>query len=93
MGGHSALARISRASGISVVMGSGCYVAHSYVSSSEVDADAVAGELVRDITNGVDRKGIRSDEVGGSVCSRMLQEREVMVLRGACRALRHTMAP
>ncbi len=59
-----ALARISRATGLHIVMGAGYYVEESLPPGATMDEDAIARDIVRDITEGVDGTGIRAGVIG-----------------------------
>ena len=88
------LARISRATGVNVVMGSSFYVdvAHpAYIN--EASEDEIAQQIVRDVTEGVDGTGIRSGVIGEVGCSWPLTDNERKVLRASAKAQRLTGAP
>ena len=89
-----ALASISRATGLNVIMGSGYYTAPSHSSeiSSKSEED-IAEEIVRDITVGVGDSGIRAGIIGEIGGSWPLQDSERKVMRAATRAQRLTGAP
>jgi len=89
-----ALARISRATGLNIIMGSGYYQAASH--GPEMDAkteDEITEEIVRDITVGVGNTGIRSGIIGEVGCSWPLTDNERKSLRASARAQRLTGAP
>ena len=88
------LARIARATGLNVIMGSGYYV-HEYQPASIVEKseDEIVEEIVSDITEGVGNTGIRSGVIGEVGCSWPLDENERKSLRAAARAQRLTGAP
>ncbi|HJO81091.1 MAG: aryldialkylphosphatase [Acidobacteria bacterium] len=88
------LARISRATGVNVVMGAAFYVdaAHpEYVATSSVDE--LAGGIIRDVTEGVDGTGIRSGIIGEVGCSWPLTPGERKVVAASAKAQRATGAP
>ena len=88
------LARISRATGVNVIMGSSYYVAASHPPDmARRDEEEIAGQIVRDITEGVDGTGIRSGVIGEVGCSWPLEGSERMVLRASARAQKLTGAP
>jgi phosphotriesterase-related protein len=90
----AALARIARGTGLHVVMGSGYYVAASHPPDmGRRSVDALARELVGDLTVGVDGTGIRSGLIGEIGCSWPWTEDEKKVLRAAVAAQRDTGAP
>jgi len=83
----AALARISRATGLNVIMGSGYYLAVSH--GPEMDAkteEEITDEIVRDIMVGVGNSGIRSGIIGEIGCSWPLADNERKSLRAAARA-------
>lgn len=80
----AALARISRASGLHIVMGSGYYVSGTHpIDMDSRTVDDIAQEIIHDIEKGVDDSGIRAGLVGEIGCSWPLRENERKVLRGA----------
>ncbi len=86
-----ALARISRATGLHIVMGAGYYVEESLPPGSNMNEDDIAREIVRDITEGVDGTGIRAGligEIGIKVWP--LSEGEKTFLRAAALAQKET---
>lgn len=83
----AALARISRATGLNVIMGSGYYLAVSH--GPEMDAkteEEITDEIVRDIMVGAGDSGIRSGIIGEIGCSWPLADNERKSLRAAARA-------
>jgi phosphotriesterase-related protein len=87
----AALARISRATGLNVLMGSGYYLAVSH--SPEMDAvseDEIVENIVLDIMEGVGTTGIRSGLIGEIGCSWPLFPNERKSLRAAGRAQKLT---
>jgi len=86
-----ALARISRVTGLNVVMGSGYYVAPSlspeFAAKPEVE---ITDEIVQDITVGVGGSGIRSGLIGEIGCTWPLHVNEDKVLRAAAKAQQKT---
>ncbi len=87
-----ALARISRATGLQVVMGAGYYAdgpgTREHVAS--VSEDTLAEEIVADFTRGVDDTGIRSGIIGELGCSWPLKPNEAKGLRAGAMAQRLT---
>ena len=86
------LARIARATGLNVVMGSGYYVEGSYSKESmeaKTDND-IAEEIVKDMTVGVDDSGIRSGVIGELGCTWPLKDNERKVLRAGAYAQKRT---
>ena len=78
-----ALAAIARATGINVVMGAGYYVdaVHPAELSEKTEAE-IAGEIVADITTGVDGTGVRAGIIGEIGCTWPLTDSERKVLMG-----------
>ncbi|MCH8206729.1 MAG: hypothetical protein IH956_06960 [Chloroflexi bacterium] len=88
------LARISRATGVNIVMGASYYVAVSHRSDMDaLSEDAIAEQIVRDVTEGVDGTGISSGVIGEVGCTYPLTDNERKVLRASGRAQRLTGAP
>ncbi|MEU3962720.1 aryldialkylphosphatase [Streptomyces buecherae] len=89
------LLRLSRASGLHVVMGGGWYTPTFHpVDMAERGVDALADTIVRDIAVGVGETGIRSGvigEVGAETAP--LTENELKSVRASGRASRVTGAP
>lgn len=85
------LARISRATGLNVVMGSGYYVGEAqgpdYDRKTE---EEIAEEIIADIQVGVGDTGIRAGIIGEIGCSYPLHDREKKCLRAVVRAQQHT---
>ena len=89
-----ALARVSRATSLNIIMGSGYYMEASHPPDmSEKTEGEIAEEIVRDITVGVHDSGIRAGIIGEIGCSWPLQENEKKVLRATARAQQITGAP
>ncbi len=81
------LARVSRATGVHVVMGAGYYVGGSHPPElADRPVDDLVEEMVRDITVGVDDTGIRAGILGEIGCSYPLMETEVKVLEAVAEA-------
>jgi phosphotriesterase-related protein len=60
-----ALARVARAIGLSIIMGSGYYVAAAHPPDMDArTADDVAREIVTDLTVGVGDTGVRAGFIG-----------------------------
>lgn len=89
-----ALARISRTTGINIVMGSGYYVAISHPEDmDDKSVEEIEDEIVRDITVGVGTTGIKAGIIGELGCSWPLTANERKVLVAGARAQRRTGAP
>jgi len=88
------LARIARATGLNIIMGSGYYIGRSHPQDmdSRTEED-IALEIVKDITVGVGDTGIRSGIIGEIGCSAPLTNNERKVLRACAMAQRRTGAP
>jgi len=83
-----ALARIARATGLNVVMGSG-YYADSPKTSDRVSGmgeEAIAEEIVGDFTRGVDGTRVRAGIIGELGCSWPLRPNEAKGLRAGALA-------
>jgi phosphotriesterase-related protein len=89
-----ALARISEAAGVHVVMGAGYYVHGSHPPWVEDAPDrAITLAIVDDLVAGVGETRIRAGMIGEIGCSWPMTSRERRVLRAAGRAQRETGAP
>ncbi len=89
-----ALLRISRATGLNVVMGSGYYVdqTHSeWVRKAEVDE--LARSIIKDVDEGANGSSIRAGIIGEIGCSWPWTDSEKKVLEAAVMAQRETGAP
>ena len=90
-----AVARVSYATGLNVVMGTGWYM--KLYHSDDVDRKTVedmSDEIVRDITVGVENTGIRSGIIGEvGIEGAPITENEVKSIRASGRASRATGAP
>lgn len=87
-----ALQRISRATGLNVVMGTGYYLEPAHpVHVRGMSIDAVAEEIERDVRDGV--AGVRSGIIGEIGVSKDFTSEEEKVLRGAARAQARTGVP
>ncbi len=90
----AALARISRETGLHIVMGSSYYVAPSHPTDMDGRTeDGIVEQIVREVTVGVEDTGIRSGIIGEVGCSWPLTDNERKVLRASARAQRITGAP
>lgn len=89
-----ALARIARATGLNVVMGSGYYVDASHPPDMDgVSVDDLAREMIADVTTGVGDTGVRAGLLGEIGTTYPWTENERKVLRAAIAAQRATGAP
>ena len=88
------LARISRHTGVNIVMGASFYVDEAHpVNMDEISEDEIFEKIVEDITEGVDGTGIKSGIIGEVGCSWPLTDNELKVLRASGRAQLATGAP
>jgi phosphotriesterase-related protein len=88
------LKRISLATGLNIIMGSGYYIGASHPPELDMmTEDEIAEIIVRDITVGVGDTGVKAGIIGEIGCSRPLQEGEKKVLRASAIAQRKTGAP
>ena len=89
-----ALARISRATDLNVVMGAGWYVDQTHPKDMELRTEAeLATQMVKELTEGGGDTGVRAGIIGEIGCSWPLAENERKVLRAAAAAQRETGAP
>ena len=89
-----ALARISRASGVNIVMGASHYVAAAHPADMDSRSeDDLVQQIVQDVTVGADGTGIKAGVIGEVGCSWPLADNERKVLRASARAQRLTGAP
>jgi len=89
-----ALARVSRATGLNVITGSGYYVPRSYPADmdSKTEED-ICHEIVHEVTVGVGDTDIRAGIIGEIGCEWPLSDNERKVLRAAAAAQQGTGAP
>jgi phosphotriesterase-related protein len=89
-----ALARISRATGLNVIMGAGYFLARCHPPDmSAKTEEEITEEIVRDVTVGVDNTGIRAGIIGEIGGSWPLQDNERKSMHAAARAQQLTGAP
>jgi len=89
-----ALARISRATGLNIVMGAGYYVAAAHPTDmNERSEDSLVREIVADVTVGVGDTGVRAGLIGEIGNTWPWTENEKKVVRAAVEAQRQTGAP
>jgi phosphotriesterase-related protein len=87
-----ALQRISRATGLQVVMGTGYYLHPAHPPHvREMSLEAITEEITRDVVDGVD--GVRAGIIGEIGISKDFTSEEEKVLRGAARAQHATAVP
>jgi phosphotriesterase-related protein len=88
------LRKVAIGTGLNIVMGASYYLASAHPADMESKSeDDIVAEIVRDITEGVGRSGIRSGVIGEVGCSWPLTAGERKVLRASGRAQRKTGAP
>jgi phosphotriesterase-related protein len=86
-----ALARVARATGLNIIMGSGYYVDAAHPPSMDArTVDDVARELVTDLTVGVDGSGVRAGFIGEIGTTWPWTDNEKKVVRAAVAAQRET---
>ena len=89
-----ALQTIAEATGVHIIMGSGYYIGRSHPRDlHERTVDAIAEEIVRDLTVGVGDTGVRAGLIGEIGTSFKIRDTEKKVLQAAARAHRRTGAP
>lgn len=89
-----ALTRISRATGLNIIMGSGYYVEEAQPAGMRLTEETVAEEIVRDITVGVGNTGIRAGMIGEiGIVGWPMTDGEKRSLRSAAHAQKQTGAP
>lgn len=85
------LARVARATGLNIIMGSGYYVGQSHPKDMDNKSEEeIAQEIIQDILVGVGDTGIRSGIIGEIGCSMPLAQNEQKVLRACAIAQRRT---
>jgi phosphotriesterase-related protein len=85
------LARISRLSGVQIVMGSGHYLAVTHPADvKDRSEESISGEIVADIFEGVGSTGIRAGFIGEIGCSYPLHDDERKCLRAGVAAQKAT---
>lgn len=88
------LLRISRATGVNVIMGASFYVDAAHPPGMDTRTEEeIAEQIVRDVTEGVSDTGIRAGLIGEVGCSWPLSDNERKVLRASAQAQRITGAP
>ena len=88
------LARVSRATGLHVIMGASYYVPFSHPPDMDTKPeDEIAEQIIRDITVGVGETGVRSGVIGEIGCWWPLTDNVRKVLRASAHAQVQTGAP
>ena len=86
-----ALARLSRESGVHIMVGCGFYVAETHPAElSTLSIDEIAAIIVRDLTEGVDGTDILAGFIGEVGCTWPLHDEEKRVLRASAQAQAET---
>jgi len=86
-----ALARVARATGLNIIMGSGYYVDAAHPPGMDRrTVDDIAAELVADLTVGVDGTGVRAGFIGEIGTTWPWTDNEKKVVRAAVAAQRET---
>ena len=88
-----ALARISRATGLNIIMGSGYYVRQIGAAGTMPTEEMVTEEIVRDITVGVGDTGIKAGVIGEIGTEWPMEEIDKIAVRAAAHAQKETGAP
>jgi phosphotriesterase-related protein len=89
---HRALQRISRATGLHVIMGTGYYLHPAHPPHvKQMSLEAIAEEIEQDVVEGID--GVRAGIIGEIGISKDFTAEEEKVLRGAARAQKATGVP
>ena len=80
----SALARLSRASGVNIVMGCGHYIAGAHPEKiTSLSEKELAAEMIADLTEGVNGTGIKAGVIGEIGTSASISAEEYKVLKAA----------
>ena len=88
------LARISRATGVHIIMGSSFYVGMTHPADMDGRSEeSLTEQIVDDVVRGVGSTGVKAGIMGEVGCSWPLQADERKVLRATARAQRLTGAP
>jgi phosphotriesterase-related protein len=89
-----ALARVARATGLNIIMGSGYYVDAAHPPNmSQRSIDDITRELVTDLTVGVDGTGVRAGFIGEIGTTWPFTDNEKKVVRAAVTATAETRDP
>jgi phosphotriesterase-related protein len=86
-----ALERISRLSGVNIVMGAGYYVDAAHPKEIEaMDEDTIAATIVKQVMVGTDGTGIKAGIIGEIGCTWPLTANEKKILRASASAQKET---
>ena len=84
-----ALVRISKATGLNIIMGTGFYVGETHPKSLDIMSDEEIGELmVKELTEGVN--GVKAGYIGEIGISEIFDDKERKILRAAAYAQKKT---
>lgn len=79
-----ALFRVSRATGVKIVAGTGFYVAETHPGDMDRRSDAdLAAEMIHELTTGIDDTGVKAGLIGEMGCYWPLRDAERKALRAA----------
>ena len=82
-----ALARISRASGVNVVMGAGYYVHAAQTNTLEnTSEEQISQQIIQEVQQGVENTGVKAGIIGEIGCTWPLEETDSKVLRASAKA-------
>lgn len=85
------LKKISEATGLNVVMGTGYYVSSTHPAAmKEMTEQEIADQMIKEITEGVEGTGIKAGVIGEIGISEIFNEDERRVLRAAAIAYKKT---
>lgn len=88
------LTRISRATGVHIIMGASFYVASAHPADmDDISEDCLTEQIVGDVVRGVGNTGIKAGVLGEVGCTWPLHPNERKVLRATARAQKLTGAP
>ena len=86
-----ALTRVSRATGVNIVMGAGYYVGMTHPDDIDGKTEAdIAAQIVAELTSGVGNTGVKAGIIGELGCTWPLMDNERKVLVAAADAQRQT---
>jgi len=88
-----ALVRISKETGLNIIMGSGYYVNTGHPKDMDKTVEEITEEIVRDVTEGVDGTGIKAGMIGEIGCVWPLHPNEKKAVIAAAKAQQITGAP
>ncbi|MCJ7790125.1 MAG: hypothetical protein MUP69_08090 [Candidatus Atribacteria bacterium] len=89
----SALSRISRATGLNIIMGAGYFVSEASTEIYQLSEKILENEFIKEVIEGVDNTGIKVGVIGELGCSWPLKRGEKKVLSAAARVQKITGIP